>query len=209
MKRALHAFLVFLALAGTCAGAPDGYRMIESAAASVNGEVIFLSDIVREACLYRCGMVPGYPPAELTAAQAREKIIADVLVLQEQAKLGLGGADNAVLDNAVARSLSRKAECSSPCAARIGEKEIRDCVRRRFLIRDFLEKRIAVFVEVSDVEVRREIEIRERSGMPPADLDEAKIRKELFERKTSSGVQEWFDRAVSRSRIVVSPLARP
>ncbi len=183
--------------------------MIESAAASVNNEVIFLSDIAREACFHRCGMVPGQAAQEMTLSRARETLIADVLVLQEQRKLGLGGADNAALADTAANAVSRKAECASPCAAALSDAEVRDFVERRILVRDFLEKRVAAFIEVNDEEVRREIVNRTRTGTGPEELREEKVRKELFEEKAASGVRNWFVRATSRSRIVLSPITEP
>ena len=209
MRRAVLAALASLLLSGTGAGDPGGYRLIESAAASVNGEVIFLSDVVREACFHRCGMAPGQAAREMTLSRAREKLIADVLVLQEQRKLGLGGADNAALADAVAKAAARKAKCPSPCAAALSDAEIRDFLHRRIVVRDFLEKRVAVFIEVNDEEVRREIVSRTRAGAVPEDLQEEKVRKDLFEEKVASGVQIWFARAASKSRIVLSPLEEP
>jgi hypothetical protein len=40
-----------LSLAGAEEGREGGYRLYEATAATVNGEVLFLSDIVREVCL--------------------------------------------------------------------------------------------------------------------------------------------------------------
>lgn len=209
MRRAVLFVLSSLLVSGTCAGDPVGYRLIESAAASVNGEVVFLSDVAREACFYRCGMTPGEAVRELSLADAREKLIADVLVLQEQSKLGLGGQDNAAMAAAVAEAATRKAECSSPCASAITDAETRDFIRRRTLVREFLEKRVAVFMEVNDEEARREIVRRTRAGAAQGDLREAKVRKDLFEEKVANGVQSWFDRAASKSRIVLSPMGEP
>ncbi len=209
MNKSFRVVLILLALSGTAAGDPGGYRLIESAAASVNGEVIFLSDVVREACFHRCGMAPGESAREMTLSRAREKLIADVLVLQEQRKLGLGGADNAALADAVAKAAARKAECPSLCAADLSDAEVRDFVQRRIVVRDFLEKRVAVFIEVNDEEVRREIVSRTRADAVPGDLREEKVRRDLFEEKVASGVQSWFARAASKSRIVLSPLEEP
>ncbi|MDA8122445.1 MAG: hypothetical protein M0Z38_07770 [Deltaproteobacteria bacterium] len=209
MNKAVRVLLFLLALSGTCAGDTAGHRLIESTAASVNGEVIFLSDLAREACFYRCGMTPGEPARELSLAGAREKLIADVLVLQEQRKLGLGGQDNAAMAKAVAEAATRKAECSSPCASALTDEETRDFIRRRILAREFLEKRVAVFIEVNDEEARREIVRRTRAGAAQGDLQEEKVRKDLFEEKVANGVQSWFDRAASKSRIVLSPMKEP
>ncbi len=209
MKRSCL-FLCFLfALSGTCAAAPEGYRAIESMAASVNGEVVFLSDVAREACFYRCGTVPGQAPQEMSLSQARDKLIADTLVLQEAEKLGLGTVDNAAILSLAAESLSRTRKCAHACAESVTEAEVRGLVRRRLLVRDFLEKRIAVFIEVNDEEVRRETGQRSRAGAPPAELTEETVRKSLYAEKAATEIRNWFARSTSRSRIVLSPLSEP
>jgi len=209
MKRASLLVGILLTLSGTCAAAPDGYRLIESVAASVNGEVVFLSDVMREACFYRCGMVPGQAPQEMSLSRAREKLIADTLVLQEAKKLGLGVVDNAALASSTAESLSRKRTCAAPRAASLTETEVGDFVQRRLLVRDFLERRIAVFIEVNDEEVRRETAQRSRAGLPPDELSEEKVRKSLYEEKAATEIRNWFARSTSKSRIVLSPLSEP
>jgi hypothetical protein len=209
MKRALPACAVLLALAATSPAAPEGYRRIESVAASVNGEVVFLSDVEREACFYRCGTVPGQAPREMTLVQAREMRIADTLVLQEQKKLGLGTVDNAAIAAETAGALSRTRQCALPCAAAVTPAEIRELVQRRLLVRDFLERRIAAFIEVNDEEVRREIALRERSGAPPEERTEEKVRSDLLRDKGALEIRNWFARATSKSRITLSPLSEP
>ncbi|NJD63508.1 MAG: hypothetical protein FIA93_12405 [Deltaproteobacteria bacterium] len=209
MKRALLACAVFLAIAATCRAAPDGYRRIESVAASVDGEVVFLSDVEREACFYRCGTVPGQAPREMTLSRAREMRIADTLVLQEQKKLGLGSVDNAALAAEEAGALSRTRKCASPCAVAVTVAEIHELVQRRLLVRDFLERRVAVFIEVNDEEVRREIALRTRSGAPPEERSEEKVRKDLLREKGAAEIRNWFARATSKSRITLSPLSEP
>ncbi|MGE5700555.1 MAG: hypothetical protein ACM31N_10905 [Deltaproteobacteria bacterium] len=209
MKRPSLFLCLFFALSGTCAAAPEGYRAVESVAASVNGEVVFLSDVAREACFYRCGTVPGQAPQELSLAQAREKLIADTLVIQEAEKLGLGAVDNAALAAPTAESLSRTRKCGHACAEGVTEAHVRDLVRRRLLVRDFLEKRIAVFIEVNEEEVRREIGQRSHAGAPPADLSEEAVRKSLYAEKAAAEIRNWFSRSTSRSRIVLSPLSEP
>src|SRR3989304_6729038 len=44
----------------------EGYRIFEAMAATVNGEGIFLSDVIRETCLAECGGFPGNAPVELS-----------------------------------------------------------------------------------------------------------------------------------------------
>lgn len=209
MRRFVLFLALILLLPGICAGGPAGYRLIESAAASVNGEVIFLSEVSREVCIHGCGMAPGEAPVEMTLSLARQRLVSDLLVLQEQRKLGLGSVDNAALSDAAAKAAARKAECASPCAAALSDAEVMEFLSRRILVRDFLEKRVAVFIEVNDEEVARESAARARAGAAPGDMAGEKIRRDLFEAKMVSGLQSWFARAASKSRIVLSPMEEP
>ncbi|MBI5574734.1 MAG: hypothetical protein HY896_00030 [Deltaproteobacteria bacterium] len=205
MRRTLLFAAVFLAIAETCIAAPPGYRLIEAAAASVNGEVIFLSDVEREACFSRCGAVPGQPAVELAFADARQRLVSDTLVLQEQKKLGLGGVDNAAIAAAASEIEARMKRCASPCAASVSEKDARELASRRLMVRDFLERSVAVFIDVNEEEVQREIERRSRAGAQPGDLAPEKVRKSLYEAKAADEIRNWFGRAASKSRIVLSP----
>jgi hypothetical protein len=179
---------------------------VEAAAASVNGEVIFLSDVNREQCFYRCGAVAGLPPAEFTFSEIRQKLIADVIVLQEQKKLGLGAADNAAVAAAAEEIESRIRKCSAPCASEITGKDVRELAVRRALVRDFLERSVAVFIDVNDEEVRRETEARKRAGIPPEELAPEKVRKDVYAEKASTEIRNWFNRTTSKARIVISPV---
>lgn len=203
------AFLAVLAaLCGTAAGEPPGYRLAESAAASVNGEVIFLSDVVREACFLRCGLDSGRPASDVSLARARERLIADTLVLQEQRKLGLGAVDNAALSSSAAEDAARLAACPSPCARTVDARAVRDFVQRKALVKDFLARRLAVFVEVGDEDVQREIEkLRSRGDAKPQDLEADKVRRALVEQKTAAAIRNWYERTASKSRIMLSPMA--
>lgn len=209
MKPSVLAIAACMALAVPCAAAPEGYRKIESVAASVNGEVIFLSEVEREACFYRCGAVAGQAAQELPLAAAREKLVADMLVLQEQKKLGLGGVDNAAVRAATAETLPRIRRCASPCAAAVTENDVRDLVQRRMLVRAFLEQRVAVFIEVNEEEVRREIDQRSRAGASPEELAEGNVRRHLFEEKAAAAIRNWFARTTSKSGVVLAPLSEP
>lgn len=209
MKRVLLVFALTFSFACACQAAPPGYRLVEAAAASVNGEVIFLSDVTKEACFYRCGAVYGLPAVELSFADVRQRLINDWLVLQEQKKLGLGGVDNAAVEAAGAQIESLMKGCPSPCAAGVTGKDSRELASRRLLVRDFLERGIAVFIDVNDEEVRREIDMRSRAGATGEDLSPEKIRKDLYQEKASAEIRNWFARVASKSRIVLSPQPEP
>ena len=207
MTRLARAAAVVLALAACVpARADDGFRLLDATAASVNGEVIFLSDVDREACFYRCGAFPGDEPAPMTRAQARDKLISDTLVLQEQKKLGLGTPDNAALAEAAAATTTRLAACADPCAATAGAAAARELAARRLVVREFLAKRISVFIEVSEEDVAAEIQRRKSHGAGAGDLAREKVRQDLFREKAAREIGNWYARAASKSRILVSPL---
>jgi len=191
-------------------GVSGGYRLFESVSASINGQVLFRSDLLREACLLRCGAFPGDDPADLTLAEVRERRIGQILVLQEEEKLGLGEVDNVVLQEIAAAAEARVRVCPVPCARDIGSPAVRDFVKRRLVVREYLRKRVAAFVEVSDDEVRREIDRRvSRGEIPRGSASEEAIRAELFEEKAARAIRNWYDRETSKSKIVRSPLEGP
>jgi hypothetical protein len=188
-------------------GVGRGYRLYEATAASVNGEVLFLSDLARRACLLECGAFPGDEPERLPLWEVRDRLIRETLVLQEEEKLGLGGVDDAALDAAAAAARIRMESCASPCAEEIGADEVRSYVEKRLLAREFLRKRFAVFVEVTDEEVQREIQRRiSRERAPPESLPEEAVRRDIRDEKTAREIRNWLDRVTSKSRIVLSPL---
>jgi len=183
----------------------EGYRVYESTAASVNGEVLFLSDMTREACFLRCAAMPGSEPESLTPEEVRNRLIADTLVLQEQRKLALGQVDNAVLSAYGKEALERMAACGSSCKAGIGPAETRDWVMRKLLVREFFSQRVAVFVEVKDEDVARETR-RRVAAEGDSGVTEDQVREELQEAKVAEEVRNWFNRAASKARIVLSPM---
>lgn len=214
MKRIFLGLLVcvFLAAPSPSPGAgreggADGYRLFEATAATVNGDVIFLSDVLREACLAGCGAFPGDEPSGRSLSESRDMLIADTLVVQEEEKLGLGTVDNSVLAETAARAFRIMAACPSPCAGGISADRLRNYVARRLLVREFLRKRVAVFVDVNEEEVQREIQRRaSRAEVLPGQVPEETVRKELYEEKAAREIRNWFDRATSKSRIVLSPM---
>jgi len=183
------------------------YRLYEATAATVNGEVLFLSDVVREACLRACGAFPGDEPVVLSLPEARDRLIADTLVRQEEEKLALGTVDNTVLQKAVAEASVAMKSCLLPCAKEVSDEQVRDYVARRLLVREFLRKRISPFVDVKEEDVEREIARRAaQSGVRPEDVSREEVRKKLLEENSAREIRNWFERATSKSNIVLSPL---
>ncbi len=132
------AILLGLLLLSPAAGrAAEGYRVYESTAASVNGEVLFVSDVEREACFHRCAAMPGTEDEILSVREARDRLIFDTLALQEQGKLLLGAVDNATLERDAREAESRMAACSSQCKREIAPRETREWIYRKLLLRDF------------------------------------------------------------------------
>lgn len=191
---------------GPDALAVDGYRLYESTVASVNGEVLFLSDIVREGCFHRCAAMPGSEPEILSAQECRDRLISDTLVLQEQRKLQLGQVDNMVLAAYGAESLERMGNCTSSCKEGITAQRTREWVERKLLIREFFQRRVAGFVEVKEEDVQREFRLRAARTDNAAELSEEQIREELQDAKVAQEIRNWYTRAASKSRVVLSPL---
>ncbi len=206
MRRILFLLIPLLSLCASGALAADGYRLYEATAASVNREVVFLTDVVREQCMRRCVSMPGSPREELTLEEARERLIADTLALQEQRKLELGQVDNAVLAEQVREVSAMLEKCPSPCRAKVTSEQVAGWVARKLLIRDFLRRRVSVFVEIKDEDVQREYRRRTARSADAGGLTEEKLRDELMKEKVAEEVRNWYDRAASKSRIILSPL---
>ena len=206
MNPGLIPLLVLLFLSPAAGRAAEGYRVYESTAASVNGEVVFVSDVAREACFLRCAAMPGSGEEILSLRQARDRLILDTLALQEQRKLLLGAVDNAMLEEYAREAESRMAACSSPCKREIAPGETREWIRRKLLLRDFLNRRIAVFVEVKDDDVRRELAHRSSAPGSGAKPTWEQVRKEMLDARIAQEIRNWETRAASKSRLLLSPM---
>jgi hypothetical protein len=198
--------LAFLFLSPAAARAVEGYRLYESTAASVNGEVIFVSDVTREACFLGCAAMPGTGEEILSLRQARDRLILDMLALQEQRKLLLGAVDNAALEGYAREAESRMAACSSPCQREIAPGETREWIRRKLLLRDFFNRRVAVFVEVKDDDVRKELARRSSSPGNGAEPTLEEVRNEMLDARIAQEIRNWQTRAASKSRLILSPM---
>jgi hypothetical protein len=205
IRRVLNLLLLTL-LFPPGARALEGFRFYEGTAASVNKEVLFLSDVLRERCLLRCAAMPGSGEEDLSLGEARDRLIADTLALQEQKKLALGQVDNALLADQAREAVGRMAGCASPCREGISPRQISDWLERKFLIRDFLRRRVAVFVEIKDDDVRKEYQRRLAQGDAARGSTEEKVRAELLAAKIDREVRNWYSRAASKSSITLSPL---
>lgn len=202
----LSVLLVLLLLSPGTALAADGYRLFESTAASVNGEVLFVSDVAREACFLRCAAMPGTEEEILSLRQARDRLILDTLALQEQRKLLLGAVDNSTLAGYALEAESRMDACPSPCRREIAPGETREWVRRKLLLRDFFNRRVGVFVEVKDEDVRRELARRSSSTGNGAEPTREDVRDELLDARIAQEIRNWQSRAASKSRLILSPM---
>jgi len=198
--------MVLLFLSPGAARAAEGYRVYESTAASVNGEVIFVSDVVREACFLGCAAMPGSVEETLSLREARDRLILDTLALQEQRKLLLGAVDNGTLEGYVREAESRMAACSSPCKREIAPAGTREWIRRKLLLRDFFNRRVAVFVDVKRDDVRKEL--ARRSSAPDNDAvpTREEVREEMLEARIAEEIRNWQTRAASKSRVILSPM---
>ena len=206
MNRRVLFLLLLTLLSPPAARAADGYRFLEGTAASVNKEVLFVSDVRRERCLLRCAAMPGSEKENLSLEEARSRLIADTLALQEHEKLALGQVDNATLADRVREAQARTAGCDLACREGISPGEIGKWVERKLLVRDFLRRRVGAFIEVKDDDVRREYQRRSAGGAAPAGLTQEMVRQELLEEKIDKEVRNWQARAASKSTITLSPM---
>ena len=198
--------LVLLFLFPVAARAAEGWRVYESTAASVNGEVLLVSDVVREACFLGCAAMPGSVEETLSLREARDRLILDTLALQEQRKLLLGAVDNGTLEGYVREAESRMAACSSPCKREIAPAGTREWIRRKLLLRDFFNRRVAVFVDVKRDDVRKEIARRSSSPDNDAVPTREEVREEMLEARIAEEIRNWQTRAASKSRVILSPM---
>jgi hypothetical protein len=206
VKPALPILLVLLFLSPAAARAAGEYKVYESTAASVNGEVLFVSDVAREACFLRCAAMPGSGEEILSAREARDRLILDTLALQEQRKLLLGTVDNATLEGYSREVESRMAACTSLCKREIAPGETREWIRRKLLLRDFFNRRVAVFVEVKEDDVRRELARRTSAPGNGAGPTWEEVRDEMLDARIGQEIRNWQSRAASKSRVILSPL---
>ena len=206
MNPGVSMLLVLLFLSPGGARAAEGYRVYESTAASVNGEVLFVSDVAREACFLRCAAMPGTEEEILSLRQARDRLILDMLALQEQRKLLLGAVDNAALEGYAREAESRMAACSSPCKREIAPAGTREWIRRKLLLRDFFNRRVAVFVDVKRDDVRKELARRSSSPDNDAVPTREEVREEMLEARIAEEIRNWQTRAASKSRVILSPM---
>jgi hypothetical protein len=206
VKPIVPILLGLLFLSPAVARAVEGFQVYESTAASVNGEVLFVSDVVREECFLRCAAMPGTEEEILSLRGARDRLVLDTLALQEQRKLLLGAVDNAALEGYVREAESRMAACSSPCKGEIAPGETREWIRRKLLLGDFFNRRVAVFVEVKDDDARRELERRSPSPGTGAEPTLEEVRNEMREARIAEEIRNWQSRAASKSRLILSPM---
>jgi hypothetical protein len=206
MKPAVPLLLGLLLLSPAVARSAEGYRVYESTAASVNGEVLFVSDVAREACFLGCAAMPGTKEEILSPLAARDRLVLDTLALQEQRKLLLGTVDNVALEGYAREAESRMAACLSPCKREIASAETREWIRRRLLLRDFFNRRVAVFVEVKDDDVRKELARRSSATESGAKPTEEQVREEMRDAQIAKEIRNWQTRAASKSRLILSPM---
>jgi hypothetical protein len=206
MNPAVPILLVLLFLSPGEGRAAEGYRVYESTAASVNGEVLFVSEVVREACFLGCAAMPGTGAEILSLHEARDRLILDTLALQEQRKLLLGAVDNVALEGAAREAESRMTACPSPCKREISTGETREWIRRQLLLRDFFNRRVAVFVDVKREDVRKEVARKSSSPGNDARPNWKEVRQEMLDARIAQEIRNWQTRAASKSRIILSPM---
>jgi hypothetical protein len=206
VKSCVPILLGLLVLSPASSGAAGEYTVFEATVASVNGEVLFFSDVAREACFLRCAAMPGSGEEILSAREARDRLILDTLALQEQRKLLLGTVDNTTLEGYAREVEARMAACPSSCKREIAPGEPREWIRRKLLLRDFFNRRVAVFVEVKEDDVRRELARRTSTPGNGAGPTWEEVRDEMLDARIGQEIRNWQSRAASKSRVILSPM---
>lgn len=206
MRPGVPILLGLLLLSPAAARAAEGYQVYESTAASVNGEVLFVSDVAREACFLRCAAMPGTEEEILSPRAVRDRLVLDTLAFQEQRKLLLGTVDNTTVEGYAREAESRMAACPSPCKREIAPRETREWIRRKLLLRDFFNRRVAVFVEVKDDDVKKEMARRSSAPGSGAMPTEEQVRDEMRDARIATEIRNWQTRAASKSRLILSPM---
>jgi len=96
--------------------------------------------------------------------------------------------------------------CPSACKREVAPGETREWIRRKLLLRDFFNRRVAVFVEVKADEVRKELARRSPSPGSGARPTWEEVRDEMLGVRIAEQIRNWQTRAASKSRIVRSPM---
>ena len=208
MKRLIFSFLVACLLLPRQASGAERFVFFDGTAATVNREVLFISDLLFEQCLLLCGALPDSPPRELSLHEIRDRIIPDMLVLQEREKLSLGQVDNVLLAQYVQEARTNLALCESPCRHDVSPERLAAWIERKLVIRDFLRSRVGIFVDISEEDVRKELERMTKRGESVTDLSYAyeEIRSKIREERFAREVKNWFARTSSKAAITLSPL---
>ena len=98
------------------------------------------------------------------------------------------------------------AACSSPCKREIAPGGTREWIRRKLLLRDFFNRRVAVFVDVKRDDVRKEHARRSSSPGNDAVPTREEVREEMLEARIAEEIRNWQTRAASKSRVILSPM---
>jgi hypothetical protein len=183
----------------------EGYVLADATAASVEGEILFRSDVDRERCMILCGAFPGEEGRAVTWTEARRRLVEETAILHEQRRLSLGTVDNGVLLDVVPRVKERLSACVDPCAAGAGEGTFLEFAWRRLLVRDFLERRVSAFVEASEAEVEAErARMAARKGVPVEEVSSDEAREAIVAVKREAEIVKWRESAAARARVVLS-----
>ena len=206
MKRFFFLFLFASLLLPRAAPGAEGFLYFEGTAATVNKEVLFYSDVIFEQCMLRCGALPEERAEDLPLSEIRERLIGDMLALQEQEKLALGYVDNVALAEQVQKAEAKLTLCESPCRQNIAEERLTKWVERKLIIRDFLHDRVGIFIDVSEEDVRRELERMASYGESAIGFSAEEMKLDIRKEKIAREVRNWRMRAASKATITLSPL---
>lgn len=187
------------------AAAPCGAQWFDALLMHVNGEPVLVSDVDMEEALFGSGK--SYEEMDATAREAAAVTqIRRRLLLAEARRFGVARPD----EKAVAREAEALRQGRPQRTAWISPDALRDKVRDRLWVEDFVDTRIRSFVMIRDTQVEAALSAQggPNSGESEADARE-RIRGELRERETARRLDRYLTRLYNRADIHRYPVPEP
>lgn len=190
-------------------------EVVDKMVATVNGtELITYSDIIWQLSLQPD--VPLDPPRRTDFQQALERVIDQRLIAIEAGKLPLIVPTDKEVDAEINR-LIKLFPSSADFYARLQRvglngDQIRDIVRRRVEIENYINFRFRSFTIVTEKDISdyyRDVFVprfqRQRPGVivPKFEDTKARLEKELIERKVASDITAFLEDARTRAEIII------
>jgi hypothetical protein len=214
MMNQVMVILMVLLLGWASGGAQRPNRasvVVDRLVAVVNGAPITESDV-----LWFLALDPEVPDGDHSISlkrQALEQIIDQKLLHQEAEKLPAGEISDAAVTEHIAshRRLFQSEEAFHRRRARVGlsDEALREVVKNRLEILQFIDFRFRAFVIVTEAETQSYYErailpVARQSGEAPPAIEQVKdvIQKTITQDKVEAEMIAWFEEARRRSDIV-------